>query len=466
MYPITNFRNKAPMFSKEYLDNYRVNFKLAYPIMLGQAGHMVAGIADSIMVGQLGTNELAAVSLANSVFILVFIIGIGFANALTPLVGMAFGQKDFLKSGDIFKNGIIANLSIGIILTILALLLRFIMPYINQPPIVVKLALPYYDVVCAGLMPYMLFLTGKQFLEGISDTKPGMIISLLCNIQNIIFNYFLIFGVWLFPKWGLFGAGLSTSIARVTMAALICLHIVLHPKYSIFFRAKKHKIFSADVIRKIFKMGIPISVQHSTETWTFAIGGIMAGWFGVTALAAHQIALSLASLSFMAATGLATAATIRLSNTLGEKKEHLLIRTGLSAYIMVIAFMSIMALSFIFFGKELASIYVKDINVINLTGILLIITGLFQIFDGSQALGLGALRGLHDVKFPAIITFASYWVILLPSAYILSVILKWGVVGIWLGFMLGLMFAAFALFARFKFICKILNKPTKTIAKL
>ncbi len=454
------------MFSRGYLNNYKINIKLAYPIMLGQAGHMVAGIADSIMVGQLGTNELAAVSLANSVFILVFIIGIGFVNALTPLVGMAFGQKDYLKSGDIFKNSIIVNVSVGIVLTVIALLFRIIIPHINQPTKVVELALPYYDIVCASLMPYMLFLSGKQFLEGIADTKPGMVISLICNIQNIIGNYFLIFGIWFFPKWDLFGAGLSTSIARATMAVLICAYILFSPKYSMYFRAKKHKIFSIDIIRKIFKMGLPVSIQHLLEVWTFAIGGIMAGWFGVTALAAHQIALSLASLSFMAATGLASASTIRLSNALGENKKDMLRSIGYSTYVMVIAFMSLMALCFVFFGKELAGFYVQDADVINLAGTLLIITGLFQIFDGSQALGLGALRGLHDVKFPTIITFAAYWLILLPCSYILSVMLNWGVLGIWIGFLFGLIFAAIALFFRFEYICKMLNKTTINEVKI
>ena len=454
------------MFSKQYTDNYKLIIKLAYPIMLGQAGHMIAGIADSIMVGSLGSNELAAVSLANSVFILVFIIGIGFANALTPLVGVAYGQKDYLKAGDIFKNSIIANFYIGIFLTLLALLFRFIMPYINQPPIVVKLAMPYYDVVCMGLLPYMMFLSGKQFLEGISDTKPGMVISLICNIQNIIFNYFLIFGFWIFPKWDLFGAGFSTSIARITMAVFIISYILIMPKYSIYFRAKKHKIYSAETIRRIFKLGIPIALQHVMEVWTFAIGGIMAGWFGVVALAAHQIALSLASLSFMAATGLASAATIRLSTILGEQKENLLKRTGRSSYIMVIAFMSLMAIIFILFGKDIASVYVRDMAVINLAGTLLIITGIFQIFDGVQALGLGALRGLHDVKFPTIITLVAYWVILLPSAYLMSVTYNMGVIGVWIGFLFGLIFAAFALYSRFEYICKMLNKSTLNEVKI
>ena len=422
--------------------------------MLGQAGHMVTGIADSIMAGQLGSKQLAAVSLANSVYMLFFIVGIGFAVGITPLVGTAFGQKDFLKCGEIYKNGFPAALSIGFVLTILTGVTALLFDHLGQDPEVVRLAMPYYYIVLFSIIPYMLFLNGKQFLEGLSITFPAMIISVVCNLENIILNYLLIFGEFGFPRMEIAGAALATTISRATMALMIILYIYFHRDLANFTHHLNWTKYSKDIVKKIFKIGVPIAAQHSIEVWAFSFTSIMAGWFGASALAAHQIAMSLVSLTFMAATGLSSTATIRLSNLLGERKFDELKVSYRSNYILVILFMSICALMYFLFGSELASIYVADKKVIAIAANLLIIAGLFQIFDGSQVVGLGALRGLHDVKFPTLISFTSYWIILLPMSYLFSVTFNYGVIGVWLGYLLSLVIAAIILFLRLEIVRK------------
>ncbi len=437
------------MFSPIYLQNYKTNLKLAYPIMLGQAGHMVAGIVDSIMVGQISSVQLAGVSLANSVFILIFIIGIGFAHAVTPLVGIAKGAGLEKEAGKVYYNGLIANLSVGTFLTLLCVGSVFIFDYLNQSPEVLKYAVPYFEVISFSMLPYMLFLNGKQFLEGISDTKPAMVISFIGNGLNIVLNYFLIYGFLGMPGLESFGAAIATTIARTSMAVMMIFLIYNSNKYTVYIKNIK-SFYNKVTIKKVFKIGIPIAAQHTLEVWAFAFGGIMAGWFGAYALAAHQIAMSLASLTFMAATGLAATATIRISNLLGEKKRRLLKIAGRSSFILVIAFMGIFALLFIVFSEQIASIFVTEPEVIKIAGSLIVITALFEIFDGTQAVGLGALRGLHDVKFPTIIAFSSYWIIMMPCAYLLSVTFQMGVAGIWIGYLIGLVFAASALYIRFE----------------
>ena len=440
------------MFSKSYRNNYTINLKLAYPIMLGQAGHMIAGIADSIMCGQLGSNELAAVSLANSVFIMFFIIGIGFAIGITPLVGTAYGEKNLKRCGEIYKTGIPANLLLGLALTAVTYSATFLFDYLGQDPKVVKLAIPYYEIVLYSMLPYMLFLNGKQFLEGLSITFPTMMISLLCNLENVVLNYLLIFGEFGFPRMELEGAALATTISRLTMAIAVVLYIYFKKDFASFTHHLNWRKYSKEIFVKIFKYGLPTAAQHLTEVWAFAFGAIMAGWFGAKALAAHQIAMSLASLTFMAATGLASTATIRLSNLLGEKKFSELKTSYMSNYILVTAFMLIGAAIYILFGRELASIYVADEQVMAIAVNLLIITGLFEIFDGMQVVGLGALRGLHDVKFPTFVAFTSYWIVMLPASYFLSVTFSLGVIGVWLGYLIGLILAAFILYFRLTII--------------
>jgi len=451
MLKITKYKQ---MFSKQYLDNYKINIRLAAPIMLGQAGHMVAGIADSIMAGQIGSKQLAAVSLANSVFTLFFIIGIGFAIGLTPLVGTAFGEKNFKRCGEIYKNGVPANILLGLILTAITYGATFLFGHLGQDPEVVRLALPYYNTVLFSILPYMLFLNGKQFLEGLSITYPAMVISIVFNILHIGLNYVLMYGVLGLPRMGLAGAALGSTIIRISMAVSIMLYIYYKRDLAEFIRDLNWLKYSREIFTKIYKIGIPIAVQHLMEVWAFAFGAIMAGWFGAAALAAHQIAMTLASLTFMAATGLSSTATIRLSNLLGEKKFDELKIAYRSNYILVIAFMGIGALAFFIFGRQLASFYVSDEQVISIAINLLIITGLFEIFDGSQVVGLGALRGLHDVKFPTIVAFTSYWIVMLPMSYLLSVTFNYGVIGVWLGYLIGLILAANILYFRLELVRK------------
>jgi MATE family multidrug resistance protein len=442
------------MFSKEYFRNYKLNLKLAYPIMIGQAGHIFANIADSVMVGHIGSNYLAASAISSSIFFVLFVAGIGITIGLTPLVGVAYGENNHREAGEYLKASLISFPIIGIILTLINIGVIFIFDYLGQPPEVVQLAKPFYLLLTLTIIPYMIFLAFKQFTEGLALTLPAMVISLSCNFFNVISNYILINGYLGFPRLELNGAGISTLISRLLMASIFAYYIFSNKRFKSYINPIRWLKISKNHIIKILRLGLPIGLQSILEIGVFSAGGIIVGWFGKNYLAAHQIALSLASFTFLAASGIGSASTIRLSNLSGEKNYHELKISGQSSFILVLTFMSFCGLVFILFRNQLAMFYIKEAPVIAIAAQFIFIAGFFQLFDGTQVTALGALRGLKDVKIPTYIAFTSYWLVGLTSSYLLSVTFKFGAVGVWYGYLLSLITASTLLTLRFFHILK------------
>ncbi|MCX8054603.1 MAG: MATE family efflux transporter [Ignavibacteria bacterium] len=446
------------MFSKEYKIHYKINWGIAYPLVLGQAGHMITSIADTIMVGQLGSLQLAAASVAHNVFILVFVFGLGISYATTTIVGKAYGERNTELLQSIFFNGLFATIGFGILLTTLMYLITYLFPYLQQKQEVIELAVPYYKILVLSWLPYFIFMHYKQFVDGLTKTKPGMIIILVCNVVNVILNYGLIFGKLGMPKMGLNGAAVATVIARSLMAICFILLMRYSKSLSIYLKKVSIKYLSFERIKEFFKLGLPIGVQHILEVGAFVVGALMTGWLGAKQLAAYQIVISLASLTFLMSSGVSSTATIRISNLLGERKYHRLRIAGFSAFYMVLTFMSICGVLFIIGRYAIPSIYINEPDVIKIAAQLMIIAGLFQIMDGTQVTALGALRGLQDVNYPTLISLLSYWIITLPFAYFLGIYLNYGVNGIWWGYLIGLFFAAVILTCRFLYLLKRINK--------
>lgn len=446
------------MFSKEYKIHYKINWGIAYPLVLGQAGHMITSIADTIMVGQLGSLQLAAASVAHNVFILVFVFGLGISYATTTIVGKAYGERNTELLQSIFFNGLFATIGFGILLTVLMFLITYLFPYLQQKQEVIELAVPYYKILVFSWLPYFIFMHYKQFVDGLTKTKPGMIIILVCNVVNVILNYGLIFGALGMPKMGLNGAAVATVIARSLMAICFILLMRYSKTLSIYLKKVSIKYLSFERIKEFFKLGLPIGVQHILEVGAFVVGALMTGWLGAKQLAAYQIVISLASLTFLMSSGISSTATIRISNLLGEKKYYRLRIAGFSAFYMVLTFMSICGVLFIIGRYAIPSIYINEPDVIKIASQLMIIAGLFQIMDGTQVTALGALRGLQDVNYPTLISLLSYWIITLPFAYFLGIYLNYGVNGIWWGYLIGLFFAAVILTGRFLYLLKRINK--------
>lgn len=435
------------------VDHLKKNFKLAYPVMLSHLGHVMVGVADNIMVGQLGAIPLGAASLANGIFIIIFTFGIGLSTAITPLVALADGAKNFAKIPKIVSNGLIINLSFSLLFVIFLIAGASLLNFLNQPQEVVDLAIPYLKIISASLIPFMVFQSFKQFADGLSRTKPAMYVIIIANLINILFNYLLIFGKYGFPELGLNGAGVATIFSR-TIMALLMLFIMIRGNRNFNFSLFPLQKFSKSVIREINHIGLPTGFQYIFEVGAFSMAVIIIGWIGEEALAAHQIAINLASISYMLAAGIAAAATIRVGNQLGQNDRTNLRMAGFTSYMMGILLMSVAALLFIFGRFFLASLYIDNQVVIDIAAQLLIIAAFFQISDGIQVVGLGALRGMADVKIPSIITLVTYWVIGLPVGYILAFPLNLGARGVWIGLLTGLTVAAILLTFRFQYISK------------
>lgn len=442
------------MLSNDYKEHLRRNFSLAFPVMLSQLGHVMVGVADSVMVGRLGAEPLAAASLANSVFYIIFMFGVGVSMAITPLIASADGESDKSKSADIFRNGLLINMVTGFCLFLFMAMGAFALPYMNQPEMVVKLAIPYLGIISLSVIPFMFFQSYKQFAEGLSYTKQAMYITIGANLINIVLNYVLIYGKLGIEPMGLNGAGWATLISRIVMGISMAAYIYTSAHFKGYFYGAKFRGFSRSLINRILKIGVPTGCQYVFEVGAFASATIMVGWLGARALAAHQIALNLASISYMMATGISAAATVRVGNQLGQRDIPTLRIAGFTSFLMGIALMSVSAIIFITCNEFLPSLYVKEGPVIQLASSLLVIAAFFQLSDGVQVVGLGALRGLSDVKVPTVITLVAYWIIGLPVGYFLSFKMGLGAKGVWYGLLTGLSVAGVLLFARFNFLTK------------
>ncbi|MBX2965507.1 MAG: MATE family efflux transporter [Cyclobacteriaceae bacterium] len=438
----------------------KTGFLLGYPIMFSQLGHTLVGVADSIMVGRLGATPLAAASLANVVFHLILTFGIGISYAITPLVASADGEGNKEKIVDALRHGFLINIIAGIILFIIISSGGQLLHFMNQPEEVVMLAIPYLNITALSIIPLMFFQTFREFAEGLSLTRVSMVVVICSNLINIVLNYLLIYGNFGFPELGLNGAGWATFIARVIMALWMAAYIFYGFRTRIYRAGFAIGNYSKKLIYKMLHIGIPAGMQYTFEVSAFGFSAIMMGWLGTSALAAHQIAINLATVSYMTTSGLAIAATIRVGNQLGRQDIPNLRLAAYSLLTLALIFMSAWAILFIAGRHFLPALYVENVEVFAIAAPLLIIAGLFQISDGAQVVCAGALRGLQDVKIPSLMIFVAYWVISLPLGYWFSFKLEYGAIGVWMGLLIGLTITATAMFIRFNVLSKKLLRTS------
>jgi MATE family multidrug resistance protein len=433
----------------DFKKHFQVNLRLAYPVMLSHLGQMSVQVADNMMVGRIGKEPLAASSFANSLFVVFLVMGIGMSFAITPQTAQADGENDTPKLTAILKHGILVNGLFGLLLSSVLFFGDEVMWYFSQPEIVVVLAIPYLKVIALSLIPFMVFQAFRQFAEGLGFTKQAMYITIIANLLNVFLNYVFIFGKFGFEPMGLYGAGLATFISRIIMAMLMVAYVYYNHRFAPYWKEFTFGNFSMELALNNLKLGIPMAFQLIFEVTTFSIAAIMIGWLGTVPLAAHQIAINMASVSYMVALGISTAAMIRVGNQLG-KKDYVTMRNAvLTSFIMAIGLMSVAAVAFIVGRNFLPTLYIEDPEVVKQAAVLLIVAGLFQLSDGVQVIGLGALRGMSDVKIPTIITLISYWAIGLPLGYVLGFTFGLDALGVWYGLLAGLSIAAVLLFIRF-----------------
>ncbi|MEL6809803.1 MAG: MATE family efflux transporter [Bacteroidota bacterium] len=457
------------MLLSQFTKEFRYNTKLAMPVILGMLGHTMVAFIDNIMVGQLGTAELAAVSLGNSFMFIAMSLGIGFSTAITPLVAEADGEGNLASGKSSFKHGLFLCTVLGVILFAMVFLARPIMYYMNQPEEVVDLAMPYLTLVAVSLIPLIIFQAFKQCSDGLSMTKYPMYATIIANVVNVLLNYIFIFGKFGFPQLGVVGAAIGTLASRVIMLGYLWFLMSQHYKSREYVLRIKLFTLSKKMLQKLLGLGFPSALQMFFEVAIFTAAIWLSGILGKNPQAANQIALNLSSMTFMVAMGFSVAAMIRVGNQKGLKRFRELRRIAFSLFLLTTIAASFFAVTFLLFSGELPKIYLDENNVqefadnfqvLTIASKLLLIAAIFQISDAIQVVVLGALRGMQDVKIPTVITFVAYWIVGFPISFYLSMYTEYKSSGIWMGLLAGLTTSAILLFMRFNYLSNKLVTET------
>ena len=435
-----------------YKPYYKSSLKLAVPVIISQLGQTLVHTADAIIVGHFaGTVQLAAVSLVNSVFMMILVIGIGVAYGLTPLIAQEAGRKNNAECGRLLSNSLLINLITGAVLFLLVYFgSMLVIDDLGQSPEVVAHAKPFLLLLGVSIIPLMVFNTFKQFAEGLSYTRQAMNISIIGNIINICIGVVLVKGMFGIEPMGVRGVGWATLIDRCLMALAMGIYVLRAPRFKEYLTHFSFWFMDKVRSRRILKLGLPVGMQWVFEISAFGAAAILMGTIGAVEQAAHQVAINLAAITYMMASGISAAAAIKTGNHFGSHNYQELRRYAISSYHIVILFMTATALLFMLANQVLPWMYTTDTRVITIAAQLLIFAALFQLFDGTQVVGLGILRGMSDVNVPTFITFIAYWVVGLPLAYLLGIYLNMGPNGIWTGLTFGLLVSAVMLYLRFR----------------
>lgn len=434
---------------KKLSSGSRIILNLALPVVASQVGHMLFGFADTVMVGRVGADYLAAASVANSIFVLIMVLGLGLTFAITPLTAEKVGAGDHYSLPGMLTNGLWVVIPFSLFLAGLSWLTAEHFSIFQMNPVITELGASYLKIVGFSVIPLMIFQVYRQYIDGLGHTRPSMVITWIGLVINVIMNYALIYGHFGFDELKLDGAAWATLISRLVMMMLVILTLHNLRLFSKYRPSVPHFRFSSGSAKKLLLLGLPSGFQYVFEVAAFSGASIIIGWIGTVQLAAHQVALNLASMTYMAATGFAAAGSIRVGFFFGSKDYPMMRRTGFQVTVMTALLMAGFGLMFILFNKWLPFIYTDDLQVIHIASNLLLLAALFQISDGVQAVGLGILRGIQDAKVPTAITFIAYWIFGLPVGYWMGFSLGWGAYGIWAGLSLGLTVSAFLLTLRF-----------------
>ncbi|MDV3754359.1 MATE family efflux transporter [Elizabethkingia anophelis] len=432
----------------------RDSLKLALPVMITQLGQVSVNLFDNMIVGKLlGAQALASVSLGNATFFSFFVFAMGFSYAIPPLVSEAHSRLDHDKINSVFRHGFVINLAVGLLMMLVILFGMPLLYQMDQPKEIIPDTIHFLTIMAFSMIPFMVFQTFREVSEGLSFTLGVTKATIIANILNIILNYILIEGKLGLPAMGVRGSALATLIARIFMVVFLYIVLYRDPRTSQYIKAFHLKIagFSKSIFSTMLKIGFPTALQLFFEVSAFAGAAFVCGLVSSTDIAAHQIALSMASFTFNLCVGFSVASTVMVGRKLGERDFTGLRNVGINNIKISFLFMIFCGLAFILGRNILPHFFVQnnDINVMILASKLLIIAALFQLSDGIQVTCLGCLRGIQDVKVPSAITFVAYWIITIPLGYFLCYTLKMGAFGMWIALGLGLTISALFLVARF-----------------
>ena len=434
---------------KSYIPFYKRNLSLAFPVMITQAGQMIVQFADNIMVGHLGTSQFAGVGFANALFSMGLVFCTCFTQGVIPFIGQNFGRGEHKKVAQYFTNGMVLDIIMCLVLMGSMLAAVPLMDHMGQDPQILGYAKEYYKIMVYSLAPFVIFYVIRALTEGVGNTKYTMYITVFCNALNIFLNWVLIFGHCGFEAMGVEGAAVATFISRMAMMAIGIAILLTGKLYKRYLADIKLSALNLKQFIQVARTSFPISLQGLVEVTTFSVAGIMVGWFGEVAMAAHQASQTFITFSFMVAQGVGVAATIRVSHQYGEKRFADARKAGFAASHISLVLMAMAGITFVLFNDVIPYIFTKDEAVVEIAGHLLYVAAAFQLFDAVQLSALASLRALADVKWPLITSLVSYYLVGLPFAYVAGTIWNWGPVGVWTGLLLGLMLAAILFLYRF-----------------
>ncbi|MCW3073180.1 MAG: efflux family protein [Flaviaesturariibacter sp.] len=432
--------------------------RLAVPIIIGELAQMALHIIDTAMVGAISYQQLAAAALVMSAMNIPFVFGIGMTISVSQMVSMAHGRKDPGAVSHYLFNGFLLCTVTSIFISLGLVLGKNMLYHMGQDPEVARLAVPFMELMGYSIIPMLLFMTLKQFADGLEFTKTAMLLSLVSLPINIFLNWVLIYGNLGAPRLELLGAGWATLITRTITFIALAIIIFRHQTFAQYIGVRREQWkMRGKTIKELLAIGVPSSLQIGMEAGAFAVSGILIGTISAVAQAAHQIALSCAAFTFMVSMGLAQAGSIRISNAYGQGKWEKISVIGKSTLVTALIYGIICAIGFALFRWPLAALFNKDAAVLQLAATLLLFAAVFQISDSTQAIGAGLLRGIKDVKTPTLLIFVAYWVVGLPIGCLLGFTYGMGAQGMWLGLILGLTFASIFLIRRFLKMAKCHN---------
>lgn len=414
--------------------HYSAIITLGVPIVVGQLGTIVLGFADTLMVGHHSMVELAAASFVNTVFAIFIILALGFSYGLTPIIGNLFGREKHDEIGDILRNGLLANLLLSAVLLAVLTLLYVFLDKLGQPDELIPLMRPYLIVNMVSLPFVCWFNTFKQFFDAIGRTTLPMYIMVAGNLLNIIGNYALIYGAWGFPELGLLGAGLSTMLSRLVMAVAATVLFFKKERFHRYSEAFLHGHFSPQNFRHINALGWPLAAQMGMESAAFSLTAIMVGWIGTTALAAHQVMLTVSQLFYMVYYGLAAAVAVRVSHFAGQNDRRAMRDTARAGFHIILVIAATFSIPIFFLRGQIGSWFTDSTEVTALVSQAILAMIVYQLGDGLQCAYANALRGTGHVRPMMFIAFFSFFIVSLPLSYLLGLQLGYGFVGIWSAF--------------------------------
>ncbi|SFT61916.1 MATE family efflux transporter [Sedimentitalea nanhaiensis] len=435
-----------------YAGHMRAILVLGLPLIGGHLAQFAIGLTDTVMLGWYGVAELAAVTLASSYFFVLFILGAGFALAVMPMVAAAHASGDSTSVRRITRMGLWLSLVYGVLAMPFMIWAGQILQVLGQSEEVSVLAASYLRLAGWGVFPALLVMVLKSYLAALERTQVVLWITLLAALTNGLMNYALIFGNWGAPELGIVGAAIASVMTQlVSLVAVVAYAVTALPEHRMFQRFWRP---DWEMLGRVFRLGFPIGLTTVSEVSLFSASALMMGWLGTIPLAAHGIVVAVASATFMVHLGLSNVATIRAGNAYGLQDRTHMARGAVVVTALSLGFAAVTVAGFLLFPEPVLALFLEADNphraeILTIGVGLLATAALFQLVDGAQAIALGMLRGVQDTQVPMLMAALSYWVVGIPTSYLLGFTLGLGGVGVWLGLVVGLACAAVFLMARF-----------------